>query len=215
MTPTTKRHMQLILDLVACYADHPEKIKLTATELGVASNSMRAASVYWRMQSCGEDHGKLAGKGGKNVHALEFLVAELGNGADSDYHFQLVNPSTPAPERKGDTAPDIDANYDVEPMRLIVARVVTEIAAHEFHVTADGVVPGRNVLTHRLTVAFDNQDDHDYFHEPDGEDNPENDGRIIETPLKAVNTLLKAMQRKQGALVEVACVMAKKAVGAK
>src|ERR1019366_891370 len=147
MTESTKRHHRLILDLVVCYADHPDKVKLTATEIGVRSNGV-PSSVYWRMQACGEDHGKLAGKGGQNVHALEFLVAELGAGADSDYHFQLVNPSTPAPKimlaYQCATAAPITENYDIDPMRLVVARVVTEIAAHEFNVTADGVVPGRN-----------------------------------------------------------------------
>lgn len=208
MTQTTKRHYQLILDLVACYADHPDKIKLTATELNVRANGV-PASVYWRMQACGEDHGKLAGRGGANVHALEFLVAELGHAADSDYHFQLVNPTSPPPERRTDTAPAIADNYDCVPMVSLVGRIVQEISARKFKVAADGVVPGRTVLTHRITVAF--QDEHDYCYF--AEDSDEDSGmEFLATPLQAINTLLRAMHRKQGALVEVACVMAKKAV---
>ena len=199
MTPTTKRHMQLILDLVACYADHPEKIKFTQAEAGVRANGV-PAEVYWRMQAASEDHGKLAGRGGANVHALQFVVAELGIAADSEYHFQLVSPITPPPERRADTAPAIVENYDCAPLVALIGRLVTEIASREFTVTAAGVVPGRDVLTHRLTVAFQDQDDHDYFHED---------------VCEHVNQLLRAMQRKQGALCEVACVMAKKAVGAK
>lgn len=185
--------MQLIRDLVALYIDHPKQVKLTAAEVGVKPSG-EVTTVYWRMQGSGEDHGKLAGRGGANFHALCFMIEVMGAARPSNYSFQLVDPTTPSPQRNGGCAAPLVEDYDPEPVRQVVERYVKEISDAVSSVTFTGLAPGRDMLTYRLTATFLDQDDLEYFDGP---------------AMDALNTVLRAMHRKQGAQLEVEAVLAK------
>jgi predicted RNA-binding protein YlqC (UPF0109 family) len=195
MTETTKRHLQLIRELVTCYADHPEDLRISATEVGVKPNG-RAECVYWRLQGRGEDHGKLTGKGGVNVRALALIVEEMGDAQDSEYRFQLIDPPTMASPRVAYIAAPIKEAYDEQPLCALLGAFAMELVRGDFTVLPQGVLPGRETLTYSVELAFADQRDCNYF---------------SEEILPYLNTLLRAMQRKQGALVEATVSMAKKA----
>jgi predicted RNA-binding protein YlqC (UPF0109 family) len=192
MTEITKRHMQLIRDLVALYVDQPRQLKLTAAEVLPVSGSL--TTVYWRMQGTGEDHGKLAGRRGANFEALLFMIEVMGQRRGANYTFQLVDPATPSPQRNGGCAAPLVEEYDPEPVRAVVERFVREVSGSDTSVKHTGLAPGRDMLTYRLTATFLDRDDLEYF-----------DGPVLD----ALNTVLRAMHRKQGAQIEADVALGK------
>ena len=107
---------QLLRDFIASFVDQPERISLT---VGVRN---RLDKVFFTLRVDPSDYGKVAGKQGSHIKALQYLVGEIGQTNDASYELELIGNPMAATSRAAEVR--AAGRYDPEPNRKLLERLV-------------------------------------------------------------------------------------------
>lgn len=188
MTTETEQLSDLIREIVTSYVAHHSELELDAKEV--------PGAVYWSLRCHADDYGKIAGKDGAHIKALQALVGRFGEAREEFHAIKLLEP---APARRRQVAPTPAAQtYDPRPARDLLCRTLTAIGMGQFVVEAK-VEPNRNpkidaLLFVRFDVHTRSADDYRDVTLADGD---------ALAPVAALGALFRARAKRDGIGVQI------------
>lgn len=192
MTSTDRDTLkQLLHDLVAGIVSKPEAIEI--------GSQAAPGTCYWIMRVGPEDNSKAIGKEGSHAAALASLLAAWGEAEDEVHTFRLINSERrdAPPERIRDVV-----HYDPEPRRVLLERILAELALSGYVVAVGPGVGPRSTLTFEFSIRVVTEEDASVLLRPrtiKGVDG----AKELPTVVAALGTLFRAIGRKDGVNFEL------------
>jgi predicted RNA-binding protein YlqC (UPF0109 family) len=177
----------LILDVLASFVDHRDRIAVVAQQAG--------GKAVFTVRVDDRDYGKVAGKQGTHIKALTYLVREVGDTThDSSYRLVLVGNPMQSAVRPEKIPPA--RRYDPEASRQLLERFARSIAPEVIVRVAPGR-PDPEYLVFMFTLEAQNLDDYDLLLAPydDSIDGP--------TTTSALGTIWRAAGRRDGVIFRI------------
>jgi predicted RNA-binding protein YlqC (UPF0109 family) len=184
MQNSTVNVRDLLREFVASYVDKPDALRI---EFQTAATG----DVYWMMKGDFEDEGKLVGKAGTHVDALEFILMAIGRHSGVVYTFRLLTRG--GCEKK--EAPRDVIEYDPGRVQVLLTRLLVALGIGASVRVGPGAGP-RNSLTFVFTIKASAREDYSRLVHVDV-----NFGSTI---VAALGTLFRAIAKKDGVRFTIA-----------
>lgn len=142
MRESTEETLLILRAIVDAMTNHHEAIKTTAKEV--------PGGVYWTLKTHPDDYGKVAGRAGVHIKALNWLMIQLGRANNELYQFSLLQPDPG--ERQPPSRIDDAKTYEPSAARELLewtAAAALDANDDEIDVCVDQVPSDR-----RLTFRF-------------------------------------------------------------
>jgi predicted RNA-binding protein YlqC (UPF0109 family) len=178
----TEQTESLLRDLVSRFVEKPDALR-------IAKQEAQDGSCYFVLAGDPDDGGRLAGKEGSHVDALALIVFAFGKANGRAYTFRLVN--GPRPEFRAKLEPRAAVEYDAEPARELLGRVLAAMDLGEFAVDVGPGAGSRHALTFVFTVRVKDVRDQLALTNPIDPNSPD-------TLVGALGTLFRAIAKKDG-----------------
>lgn len=176
---------ELLRDLVETYIDHPE-------ELRIATEAFPGA-IYFKLQGHADDYGKLVGKGGAHIGAMNVIVRLMGDAVGMLYSFKLEEPE--AGERRPLRPLMLARTFDPEPSRQLLDRLIAALPVGDFVVNVEQTC--RAPLSYTFTIGVRAAEDYALMTVAPGDAKPQM------TLVGAIGTLFRAAANKAGVKFQI------------
>ena len=146
MRESTEETLQILRAIVDTFTNHHEATKITAKEV--------PSAVFWILKVHADDYGKVAGRSGAHIKALNSLMIQLGRANGELYQFALVEPDEGIrqPPRPIPDATQYDPKKAAELLEWTASAALDEDASVKVHAR-----PGDRRLTFVFAITAPNR----------------------------------------------------------
>lgn len=189
-SPETEATYDLLMQILQSFTDHHQALELNAKEM--------PSRVEWFLKCHADDMGKVCGRQGAHIQALQYLVRQIGMKQDAQHVLELMDPE-PAPRRDRTPPKQADA-YDPRPALGLLEDVLRGTLLGQFTVELTMLVtPHARPLTYVFQIHARDDDDQSKLLEP-AANNPNRT-----TLIGAIGTLWRAYANKDGVVFKIEC----------
>lgn len=121
MSEETKDVHLLLTQLLKAIIDHPEDLRIETKEF--------QARVEWRVRVHIDDQGKVIGKMGAHIKALQFLFACIGYATNVQYRIQVLEPEEP--RRGPENDPREAMTYDTGEAEALLFELLDDVFGND------------------------------------------------------------------------------------
>lgn len=186
MNNETDQIKDLLRRLLEAFIDHPSDLTVDAKEL--------PGRVDWKIKVHADDYGKVAGRQGAHIQALQFIVSKLGEVIGEDFRLALREPD-PGP-RRGRSPEKKARSYDPSDASLLLQELLGEILQLPPQVEVDQAETPDGYLLFTFKIKPELHQDHDALIAHD---------EMFEgqTLIAALQTLFRAYANREGVIFQL------------